>query len=131
MGSLAGPVGFDAADRLGRGPADGAVVLVVELDRDGLGGDVDRDDPAGVDPAEGDLLPRDHDDPGAARPALGGDGLGRVRSSSRVSGSKNIRVASSMRTETRRPARPAVDRCERSDLMRAPAMVRWMTSVPA
>jgi hypothetical protein len=41
----------------------GAAVLVVEADGDGLVGDVDGDDLAGVDPAEGDLLPDDHDDP--------------------------------------------------------------------
>ena len=37
---LAGPVGLDAADWLGGGPADGAAVLVVEVDGDRLGGDV-------------------------------------------------------------------------------------------
>jgi len=58
MGSLAGLRGLDAADRLGRGPADGAGVFA-EVDRDGLGGDVDGDDLAGVDAAEGDLLPGD------------------------------------------------------------------------
>ena len=57
MGSLAGLCGFDAADRLGRGPADGAAVLVVAVDGDGLGGD----DLPGVDPAEGDLLPGDEE----------------------------------------------------------------------
>jgi hypothetical protein len=75
IGGLAGPVGFDAADRLGGGPADGAGVLV-EVDGDGVGGDVDGDDLGGVDPAEGDLLPGDHDDAGAAGPPLDGDRLG-------------------------------------------------------
>jgi hypothetical protein len=41
IGGLAGPVGFDAADRLGGGPADGAGVLAAQVDGDGLGGDVD------------------------------------------------------------------------------------------
>ena len=49
MGSLAGLLGFDAADRLGGGPPDGAGVLA-EVDGHGLGSDVDGDDPAGVDP---------------------------------------------------------------------------------
>ena len=57
MGSLAGLCGLDAADRLGGGAPDGAAVLVVEVDGDGLGGGVDGDDLAGVDAAEGDLLP--------------------------------------------------------------------------
>lgn len=43
MGGLAGPVGFDAADRLGGGPPDGASVLTVQVDGDDLGGDVDGD----------------------------------------------------------------------------------------
>jgi len=52
MGSLAGLVGFDAADRLGGGPPDGPGVLVGEIDGDDLGGDVDGDDLPGVDAAE-------------------------------------------------------------------------------
>jgi hypothetical protein len=36
MGSLAGLGGLDAADRLGGGSPDGAAVLVVEVDGDGL-----------------------------------------------------------------------------------------------
>ena len=44
MGSLAVLLGFDAADRLGGGPADGAGVVVAEVDGDDLGGDVDGDD---------------------------------------------------------------------------------------
>jgi hypothetical protein len=41
---------FNAADRLGRGAADGTAVLVVEVDGDGLVGDVDCADLPGVDP---------------------------------------------------------------------------------
>jgi hypothetical protein len=65
MGGLAGLLGFDAADRLGGGPADGAGVLA-EVDGDDLGGDVDGDDLPGVDPAQGDPLPGDHDHAGVA-----------------------------------------------------------------
>jgi len=72
---LAGPVGFDAADRLGGGPADGAHVVVAQVDGDGVLGDVDGDDAPGVDPPERDLLPRDHDNAGVAGAPLGGDGL--------------------------------------------------------
>jgi len=39
-------------------------------------GDMDGDDLPGVDAAEGDLLPGDHDHSGLAGPALDGDGLG-------------------------------------------------------
>ncbi len=73
---LARPVGFDAADRLGGGPADGSGALARQVDGDGLGGDVDGDDLSGVDAAEGDLLPGDYDDPGVAGPPLDGDRLG-------------------------------------------------------
>jgi hypothetical protein len=76
MGSLAGLGGLDAADRLGGGPADGPGVLA-EVDGDGLGGDVDGDDLAGMDTAEDDLLPGDHDHAGVARPPLGSDRLRR------------------------------------------------------
>src|ERR1700741_4044492 len=106
MGGLAGPVGFDAADRLGGGPPDGSGVLVVEVDGDGLVGDVDGDDLPGVDPAEGDLLPGDHDHAGVAGPPPRSaqawsqvSGLGRVRSSSLVPGSKIIIVFPSIRIE--------------------------------
>jgi hypothetical protein len=58
MGGLAVLLGFDAADRLGGGPADGAGVLA-EVDGDDLGGDVGGDDLAGVDAPQGDLLPGD------------------------------------------------------------------------
>src|SRR5215471_20031077 len=87
MGGLAGPVGFDAADGLAGGPPDGPGVLVVEVDGDGLGGDVDGDDLPGVDAAERDLLAGHHDHAGVAGPALGGDRLaGRAgRPSSSVS----------------------------------------------
>jgi hypothetical protein len=68
-------VGLDAAHRLAGGPPDGAGVLA-EVDADGLGGDVDGDDLPGVDAAEGDLLPGDHDDAGVAGPPLGGDRFG-------------------------------------------------------
>jgi hypothetical protein len=54
MGSLAVLLGFDAADRLGGSPADGAGVVAVQVDGDDLGGDVDGDDLAGVDAPEGD-----------------------------------------------------------------------------
>jgi hypothetical protein len=40
MGSLAGLLGFDAADRLGGGPPDGAGVVAGQVDGDGAGGDV-------------------------------------------------------------------------------------------
>src|SRR5580704_1646514 len=76
MGGLAGLLGFDAADRLGGGPADGPGVLA-EVDGDDLGGDVDGDDLPGVDAAQGDLLSGDHDDAGVAGDSLGGDRLGR------------------------------------------------------
>jgi hypothetical protein len=40
MGSLAVLLGFDAADRLGGGPPDGAGVVAGQVDGDGAGGDV-------------------------------------------------------------------------------------------
>jgi hypothetical protein len=76
MGGLAGLLGFDAADWLGGGPADGRGVLAVQVDGDDLGGDVDGDDAPGVDAAQGDLLPGDHDHAGVAGHPLGGDGFG-------------------------------------------------------
>jgi hypothetical protein len=61
MGGLVGPVGLDAADRLGGGPPDGSGVLAeIDGDGDGLVGDVDGDDLPGVDAADRDLLPGDH-----------------------------------------------------------------------
>ena len=75
MGGLAGPVGFDAADRLGGGPPDGAGVAAAQVDCHGVFGDVAGDDAPGMNPAEGDLLPDDHDDAGVAGPALDGDRL--------------------------------------------------------
>jgi hypothetical protein len=42
----------------GGGSPDGAAVLVVEVDGDRVGGDVDRDGLPGVDSAESDLLGR-------------------------------------------------------------------------
>ena len=77
MGSLAVLLGFDAADRLGGGPPDGAGVVAGQVDGDGVGGDVDGDDLAGVDTPEGDLLPGDHDDAGVAGDSLDGDRFGR------------------------------------------------------
>jgi hypothetical protein len=74
MGDVAGPVGFDAADRLGAGPPDGAGVLA-EVDGDHLGGDVHGDDLPGVDAADGDLLVGDHDHAGVGSPPLHGDRL--------------------------------------------------------
>src|SRR5690349_4804637 len=68
-------LGFDAADRLGGGPADGPCVLA-EVDGDDLGGGVDGDDLAGVDTPGGDLLPGDHDDAGVAGGSLDGDRFG-------------------------------------------------------
>ena len=41
--------------------ADDPCLLAVQVDRDRLGGDVGGDDFPGVDAAEGDLLPGDHD----------------------------------------------------------------------
>lgn len=70
MGGLAGPVGFDAADRLGGGPPDSSGVLAFQVDGDSFGGDVDSDDVPGVDAAEGELLPGDHDHAGVAGPPL-------------------------------------------------------------
>ena len=130
MGSLAVLLGFDAADRLGGGPADGAGVLAVQVDGDDLGGDVDGDDLPGVDPAQGDLCPATMMMPvllatrwtvtGSAEGRGGGpagraprssrawsqvSGLGRVRSSTRVAGSKNIRVFCSILIETSIPPR--------------------------
>jgi hypothetical protein len=55
MGSLAGPVGFDAADQLGGGPVECADAAT-EVDGDRVG-DVDGDGLPGVGAAEGDLLP--------------------------------------------------------------------------
>ena len=75
MGGLAGPVGFDAADRLAGGPPDGAGVVAAQVDGHSVLSDVDGDDAPGMDPAEGDLLPDDHDDAGIAGPALDGDRL--------------------------------------------------------
>jgi hypothetical protein len=43
----------------------------MQVDGDRLGGDVDGDDLPGVDAAEGDLLPGDHDHAGIAGPPLG------------------------------------------------------------
>jgi hypothetical protein len=60
--------------RLGGGPADGPGV-VAEVDGDRVGGDVDGDDLPGVDAAQGDLLPGDHDHAGVASDPLGGDRL--------------------------------------------------------
>jgi hypothetical protein len=122
-GQPCGAAGLDAADRLGSGPPDGAGVLA-EVDGDDLGGDMDDDDPPGVDAAQDDLLPADHDDAGAAGGPLDGDRLGRgagrrpgragtaqqpglvpgqragrVRSRTRVAGSKNIRVFCSIRIQ--------------------------------
>ena len=72
MGGLAVLLGFDAADRLGGGPPNGAGVFA-EVDGDHLGGDVDGDDLPGVDAAQGDFLPGDHDDAGVAGHSLDGD----------------------------------------------------------
>src|SRR5215472_714931 len=146
MGSpgLAGPVGLDAADRLGGGPEDAADIVAAEIDGDGVVGDVDGDDPPGVDAAEGDLLPGDHDDAGVAGPPWHGDGsadgrgggpaglaprmvqawsrvsgLGRVRSSSRVAGSKNMSVCSWMRAPALRPPRISAAMTDR------PARCTW------
>ncbi len=69
-------MGLDAADRLGGGPPDSADVIAAQLDGDGVFGDVHGDGMPGMDPAEGDLLPGDHDDAGVAGPALGGERLG-------------------------------------------------------
>jgi hypothetical protein len=76
MGGLAGPVGLDAADRLGGGPADGAGAGGGQVDGEGVLGDVDGNDPAGVEAAQGDLLPDDHDHAGVAGPPLDRDWLG-------------------------------------------------------
>ena len=76
MGSFAGLLGFDAADRLGGGPPDGTDIVAGQLDAEGVFGDVDGDDLVGVDPAEGDFLADDHDHAGVGSPALDGDRLG-------------------------------------------------------
>jgi hypothetical protein len=77
MGGLTGLLGFDAADGLGGGPPDDAGVVAGQVDGDRIGGDVDGDDAPGVDAAQGDLLPGDHDHAGVAGHPLGGDRLGR------------------------------------------------------
>ena len=56
------------------GPADGSRVVAAQVDGDDLSADVDGDDAPGVDTAEGDLLPGDHDGAGAAGHPLGDDG---------------------------------------------------------
>ena len=48
MGGLAGPVGFDAADRLGGGPPHYPGVVAGQADGDRIGGGVDGDVPPGV-----------------------------------------------------------------------------------
>src|SRR3712207_3763134 len=55
-----------------------AGLAVVELDRQGGLGDVDRDGPPRVNAPEGDLLTADHDDSGVGRAALDVDRLGRL-----------------------------------------------------
>src|SRR5690349_22164798 len=78
MGSpgFAGPVGLDAADRLGGGPPDGASVVAAEVDGHGVVGNVDGGDLPSVDAPEGDLLSRHHDHAGVAGAALHGDWFG-------------------------------------------------------
>ena len=130
MGSLAVLLGLDAADRLGGGPADGADVVAGQVD-----GEVSAATwtvttwrawmrpraifwPATMMTPV--LLARRWTVTGSAEGRGGGpagraprslrawsrvSGLGRVRSSSRVAGSKNVRVVSSMRMPTWRPAR--------------------------
>jgi hypothetical protein len=73
--SVAELLGPDAAARLGGGPPDGAHVVAAQVDSDGVLGDVHGDHAPGVDAAQGDLLPGDHDDAGVAGPPLGGDRL--------------------------------------------------------
>src|SRR5215472_4272624 len=72
FGGLAGPLGLQVADRLIGGPADGADVVSADLDGDRVGADADGHQLAGVDPAQGDLLPDHHDDAAVAGPALHG-----------------------------------------------------------
>jgi len=89
MGSLAVLLGFEAADRLGGGRSDGAGVLAAQVDGDGGVGDVDGDGLPGVDAAEGDLLPSDHDDAGVASDPLGSD---RFRGGTRWRLAQNVTV---------------------------------------
>jgi hypothetical protein len=60
MGSpgFAGPVGLDAADRLGGGPPHDADVVAGQVDGDRVGGYVDGDDLPGVDAAQGKPIPQ-------------------------------------------------------------------------
>jgi len=52
-------------------------VVAAQVDSHGVGGDVDGDDLAGVDAAQGDLLPGDHHHADVAGYPLDGDRLGR------------------------------------------------------
>jgi hypothetical protein len=122
--------GLSGADRVGGGSVVGPVSAVVEFEGDRVFGDVDGELMVSVGASGSDFLSNDHDDTPVGRAALHGgwfgrgagwgsgrasarslwawsqlSGLGRVRSSSPVSGSKNIRVVGSMRMLTRVPAR--------------------------
>ena len=148
MGGLAVLLGFDAADGLGGGPPDDAGVVAGQVDGDRVGGDVDGDDAPGVDAARaifcaaimitpvllatrwaatGSVEGRGGGPAGRAPRILRAcsqvSGLGRVRSSSRVAGSKNIRVACSTRTETRRPPRISAARMYRPARCTAPSLL--------
>jgi hypothetical protein len=70
-------LGLAVADRLGGGPAEGSAAdVVVEVDGDGVLGDVDGHDGIGMRSAEGDLLAGDHDAAAVGGPSRHGDRAG-------------------------------------------------------
>ena len=68
-------MGLVVADRLGGGAAEGAPCAIVELDGDGVLGDVHGHHGVGVVSSEGEFLPDDHDDSAVGSAALYGDRL--------------------------------------------------------
>jgi hypothetical protein len=108
MGSLAVLLVSDAADRLGGAPEGVGVLAGVDGDR------VDGDDLTGVDSAQGDLLPGDHDDAGVAGHPLGGDRLegGTGRQLRHALGTQQALLRGGYRAPgDRPPAVLAVSRC--------------------
>jgi hypothetical protein len=67
-------LGFVVADRVGGGPPEGSLSAVVEVDGDGVFGDVDGELSVGVGSAEGQFLSDDGDDPAVGGSALHRDG---------------------------------------------------------
>jgi hypothetical protein len=72
---LVGSVGFDAGDRVVGGAANGVWSVVAVGGQVGVS-DVDGDGLTGVDTAEGEFLPGDHDDAGGGDASLDGDRFG-------------------------------------------------------